>query len=351
MRKLLIIGLIVVSAAGSVFARFALDPLNEKETLMDMAYLPNGKMLGWMSGGMDDVVSDMLWLRSLRYVMDHFGTDKDYTYLYKVFDITTDFDPNFVKAYRFGGYFLTGVTDEYEHARALLTKGYKNNPDSWEIAYELGSIYNLNLKDPSSAAEWFDKAARNPRCPRMIREHATVIYEEEGRLEQARDMWLATMANAGSGSLKKVAEWNVKRVESRIVADELKRLVEIHRARTGRLPQSLTDLVSSRLIGTVPSDAYGEDFLYFLDSAEVESFSIETREILRREMDKRITYLKRFVLTRFKHKYGRWPNSLDELVEKTFLQALPRTPRNIPINYDPSTGKMSYDKDLPSLAG
>jgi hypothetical protein len=206
LKKALLILLIAAGSFVSFKARTVLDPLHEREMLMDMAYLPSGK-LEWFSGGMDDVLADILWLRALRYVSDHFSSDRDFRFLYKTYDLITDFDPHFVKAYRFGGYFLSGLTHDrkdYTRARDILKKGWDNNPDSWEIAYELGSVYNLNLKDPVSAAEWFAKAAQNPRCPSIVREHATVIYQEEGRLKRAWEMWVGVLKNAQSDSLKRL---------------------------------------------------------------------------------------------------------------------------------------------------
>lgn len=354
MRRLLFVLLIVVSAAVSFSVRNVLDPLNEREMLMDMAYLPDADRLNWMSGGMDDILSDILWLRSMRYVMSHFSSDRDYTYLFKIYDMITDFDPNFVKAYRFGGYFLTGITDEYAHARDLLKKGWDNNRDSWEIAYELGSVYNLNLKDPISAAEWFGRAARNPNCPSMIREHATVIYQEEGRLVRALEMWLDILEKAEGDSLKKVAEWNVKRIKSLILIGSMKAFVERFREEKGSLPQFLNDLVDGGLIAAVPRDAYGEDFVYFSSVGEGEwpeaigdgrfPFRIECKELMRRILDRRITYLKRFAIARFKHEYGRWPASLEEL---TNTDALAKTlPFGILPDYDPATGDLSYDRSF-----
>ncbi len=359
--KHIVLVFIVLMCGLVVFStRKVLDPRNEREMLMDMAYLPNGRMLWWVSGGMDDALSDILWLRSMRYAMDHFGSDRDYTYLYRVYDIITDFDPNFIRAYRFGGYFLTGVTDEYERARDLLRKGWSSNPDSWEIAYELGSVYNLNLRDPISAAEWFGRAAEISDCPATVRDHAMAIFEEEGRLVQALEMWVNIFESAESGGLREVAEWNARRAKSLIVIEGLKKLVEGFRTEMGEPPESLADLVDSGLITAVPQDAYGEDFLYFSSVGEGEwpeavgggrfPFRIECRELMRRILDKRIVYLTRMALRPFKQKYGRWPVSLEEFAMRSdVLEGVPPLPYDVELRYDPDAGELFYDREFDGL--
>lgn len=345
MRRILFVLLVVVSASVGFSTRRVLDPLHEREMLMDMAYLPDADKLDWMSGGMDDILSDVLWLRSMRYVMDHMGSDRDYTYLFKVYDMITDFDPNFVRAYRFGGYFLTGITDEYEYARDLLKKGWNNNPDSWEIAYELGSVYNLNLKDPISAAEWFGRAARNPNCPSMIREHAAVIYQEKGCLARALEMWLDIFKKTESGSLKKVAEWNVKKMKSLILIERLKTLVEKFKKENGALPQSLDDLTAGGLIAAVPQDAFEEDLVYVPSTGSSGGeFKIESKELMRWVLNRRIGYLRR-TIRQFKYKQGRLPSTIAEVIADT--DALAKTlPFGILPDYDPETGELSYDKSF-----
>ena len=345
MRRVLFVLLVVLSAAIGFSTRRILDPLHEREMLMDMAYLPDADKLDWMSGGMDDVLSDVLWLRSMRYVTDHFGSGRDYTYLFKVYDMITDFDPNFVKAYRFAGYFLTGITDEYGHARDILRKGWENNPDSWEIAYELGSVYNLNLKDPMSAAEWFGRAARNPDCPSMIREHATVIYQDEGCLAKALELWLDIFEKTESGSLKKVAEWNVKKMKSLIIIERLKAMVEKFKKKNGTLPRSLDDLTARGLIAVVPQDAFEEDFIYVPSrGSSGGEFEIKSKELMRRVLDRRIGYLRRGI-RQFKYKQGRFPSTMAEVIGDT--DALAKTlPFGILPDYDPETGDLSYDKSF-----
>ncbi len=353
MRRAGVVLLVLASLGISLAARIALEPEHEDELLMDMAYLPNGRMLKWISGGMDNMMSDLLWLRSLRYVMDHFDTGRDYRYLYKAYDIITDLDPNFQKAYRFGAYFLSGMTDEYENARDLLKKGWDNNPTNWRIAYDLGSVYDLHLKDPIKAGEWFGKAAHLPDCPPGVRQNATLLFEEKGRLDRALDMWVSIRETTGSDKLKKVAEWNVKRVQSLMIIRSLTAYVDEFRKIRKTLPGSLDDLVEARIsvddhvLSFVPKDAFDEALVYTRKKTNRgEEFSIECRELIRKELDKRKRYFSNLGINPFRRKFGRWPKSLRELVDKGVVTRLPSVPHDVEYDYDPETGELSYDRTL-----
>ena len=43
----------------------------------------------------------------------------------------------------------------------------------------------------------------------------------------------------------------------------------------------------------------------------------------------------------FRRQFGRYPNSLDELVEKEVLDKVPPPPQGMKYQYDPATGKLS----------
>ena len=113
----------------------------------------------------------------------------------------------------------------------------------------------------------------------------------------------------------------------------------------GTLPGVLGDLREAGLLESVPTDAFGEDFLYgpSVDDADAEEFKIDSKELVRRILDKRITYLRRTVLG-FKRKHGRFPASVEELVGKG--KRIKYMPYGIQPDYDPETGEFAYDRTL-----
>ncbi len=339
--------IVLVTAAllgSSIAIRRHTDPEHEVETLMDMAYLPNGRLLGWISGGMDDFFADILWIRCFKYVMDHFVSDRDYTYLFKAYDILTDFDPDFEKAYIYGSYFLSGIADEYRNARRLLEKGWEKKPSSWRIPFELGMLYYLHLKDDTHASIWFRRAALVPGAPKFVKEYAGNWLEDKGRLREALAVWRGILERASKESVRKVAEWNVKKYTSLIQKKKLKEAIERFREKNGRLPHSLDELGLPKedLV-----DAFGERFLYVADASErPEGYILDCKELVRKTLDKRIAYMKNFLLPRFRERFGRWPKSIREMIEKGVIKRLPPLPYGIIPDCDPKTGKLSYDSDL-----
>ena len=88
---------------------------------------------------------------------DHMGTEdleEIVPWLYYAHKI----DPNNTDAYTLTAYYLADRFDKVDEAMALLKSGMVNNPDSWEICAEMGSIqYNIK-HDYKSAVRFLSRA-------------------------------------------------------------------------------------------------------------------------------------------------------------------------------------------------
>ncbi len=73
--------------------------------------------------------------------------------------ISAELDPQRIDTYTVAGYWLRtlGKTNE---AESFLREGRRNNPDSYEILFELGRLYNDSYHDPIRARNVWDEALR-----------------------------------------------------------------------------------------------------------------------------------------------------------------------------------------------
>lgn len=117
--------------------------------------------------GQEALLSDLFWIQTLRYTYRHLE-DKDFYYLYSLFDRITDLDPYFLKAYLYGSAFLTSLAGKNQYAILLLLKGWRFTRH-WRIAWELGSVFQIYLKDIPSALYWYEIAVRDPESPPLCR--------------------------------------------------------------------------------------------------------------------------------------------------------------------------------------
>ncbi len=65
--------------------------------------------------------------------------------------LAADMDPQKIETYTVGAYFLRKHLNRPEEAEAFLREGLRNNPDSYEILFELGRLYNENDHDTDRA--------------------------------------------------------------------------------------------------------------------------------------------------------------------------------------------------------
>ncbi len=77
----LIIGIILTSAAiySSRAIQHQLDTLQEETLEEELLYLPNDKLLSHFTAGLDSVVADVLWLRTIQYaVMEFHNVEREH---------------------------------------------------------------------------------------------------------------------------------------------------------------------------------------------------------------------------------------------------------------------------------
>jgi hypothetical protein len=185
---------------------------------LNPVFLPNGRMLRWMSMGYSGLFGDWLWLRSVLYygrrAMDEDNPYLAYSnekgtlkkelkpvnrpvpqfrpdqkiqkalmhnlfrfensglvdYIYPLLDRVTTVDPHFIFPYIFGGVYVLMDTGDLDAAEALLRRGTKENPDSWQLTFYLGWFYWMYRGDENKSRQYMLEAAGKPGC-------ATYVYD------------------------------------------------------------------------------------------------------------------------------------------------------------------------------
>ncbi|MBU0477346.1 tetratricopeptide repeat protein [bacterium] len=77
------------------------------------------------------------------------------------FKLATIFNPHHVRAYAVGGYWLAFRLGKLDEAIKFMAEGIKNNPDSYQIAEEMGIVYFSKLKDYKKAQYYFERALKS----------------------------------------------------------------------------------------------------------------------------------------------------------------------------------------------
>ena len=72
--------------------------------------------------------------------------------------IAADLDPHKVETYTVASYWLRQHLNEVDQAEQFLREGWKANPDSYEILFELGRVFDENRHDPQRARNVWELA-------------------------------------------------------------------------------------------------------------------------------------------------------------------------------------------------
>jgi tetratricopeptide (TPR) repeat protein len=109
--------------------------------------------------------------------------------------LATDMNPQFIKAYRVGDYWLRRL-HKPDQARDFLFEGLHNNPGNVELLYDLGSLYQDDLHDPERARNVWMAALRcweAQSANAQSNTEAQLAYEESAMnlaaMEKDRQNW------------------------------------------------------------------------------------------------------------------------------------------------------------------
>lgn len=161
--------------------------------------------------GFHPLAADLYWLRTIQYFGEHIQTDRQYPYLYALVDFVTGLDPHFVDAYRLGGLFLV-ITRRFPEGISIYEKGIAANPGRWELPYDLGRLYFLELKEYEQALRWWLVADRLPDRPHYLPRMIARLYAKTGALETALELWKAIYEESDNEWIRKRAQEEMKKI-------------------------------------------------------------------------------------------------------------------------------------------
>jgi len=127
--------------------------------------------------------------------------------------LSAELNPNDIRTYTVAAYWLRERMGKVAEAEQFLRAGLHENPDSYEIMYELGRVYNENKNDPARARnlweaaldQWQKQVASKPDPERSykflfveITSHLAMLEEKQGHYAKAlayMKLWQAHSAS------------------------------------------------------------------------------------------------------------------------------------------------------------
>lgn len=287
--------LIITSSAIAVHNfQLGLDQLvpTREEILSEMMYFPSGKSLKIVICGYDMLVSDLVWLKAIQYYGKHALTDMKYQWLVHIFDILTTLDPLFVNGYRLGGLLISEDAGRPDAAIKLLMNGMYQNPERYELPWDIGFINYVVVKDYRRAARYFWLAYLHEGIMGKGIRFAAMACRRAGDYEKAKVMWRKVFTEAPDSSRRQLAQRSINYIQ---VEEDLKNITSAvgqYEKRIGIFPTTLSALTEKGFLSRIPSEPFGG--FYFIHYRKVLSTTeqYDALELVVTFLNQRITAYK-----------------------------------------------------------
>ena len=271
-RDLMVWVALLVCIGGWVMPQVSIDYRRARWAAPDaLLFLPTGEYLSAASLGYQVLIADALYLWSIQYY-GHQVAAEGQQYLWRIFDVITDLDPQFEDAYLTGALMMGSDLGNAEMAVQLLEKGAMNNPDGWIYPLESGYYAWMSLGDYELASAYFDKAVAIPGAPDVIGRMRAGMEEFLGDRQMAMRLWADIYEEAreeGDEKIESIAWQHLYELKVEIDLKHLRVAIRRFRLDRGQPPPVLEVLVTDGYLRVVPDVPTGESYEYEAVTGEV----------------------------------------------------------------------------------
>lgn len=270
-----LVTVMVVSLGCSILLLRHIDDLRQGATLEESLYIPSPKVLKALSLGYTGLMADIYWTRVVQYFGGrHRANSTQYKLLAPLLDITTTLDPHLFVAYQFGAIFLAqkppeGAGDPQAAVR-LIEHGIRDNPNTWQLYYELGFLQYMELHDEAAAARTFERGSQIPGAHPFLKVLAASMAQHAGERNLARMLWTTTYESTDDTMIRANAVKHLRALKVDEDVTHLEEFVSDYQKKTGRLPQSMSDLVEAGYLRGIPVDPLGHPYKIVNGRVEVQ---------------------------------------------------------------------------------
>lgn len=281
------VGLIVCMVCSVVLLHH-IDEIRPRATIEDALYISSPKIVKRASLGFDGLMACIYWTRTVQYFGHrHVLRERSYNELAPLLEITTALDPHLIPAYQFGASFLAprppNGAGEPVRAVELIRYGIQNNPDNWNLYYDLGFIYYTELKDYEKAGQAFAQGSKIPNAHPFMKILAARMAEHAEDYTTARILWTATYESSKENNIRENAAEHLRSLRIDEDVTQLQAAVDRFAQSSGRPPADLWEVVAAEHLPGIPVDPDGNPYELSADAqvrvAQPDNFPFITKGV------------------------------------------------------------------------
>jgi hypothetical protein len=230
----------------------------------DYLYVPSGRVVERAALSFDMLAADLYWIRAIQYyggLKRGVGTERSYSLLYPLLDITTTLDPQFTIAYRFGAIFLAEAfpsgPGRPDLAIRLLQKGIRATPNRWQYLQDIGFVHYWWRHDYKAAAEWFQRASEVTGAPWWLKALSATTLAQGGERRGSRTLWEQLAQSADNEWLRAEARRRLQQLDAFDTLDRVAAVLKRYVKERGVVPASWSELTATGALPEVPRDPAG----------------------------------------------------------------------------------------------
>lgn len=218
--------------------------------------------------------SDLLLVKFMTFIGARTGqlndfTKEDWAAVKSTLETITDLDPYYWDAYLYAQVFLTWDETHFESANSILKKALRYIPDNYRIPYYIGLNYYNFGNDSEKGAQYLMAASKIEGCPQYIAQLATRLSAYASDYERAIIFLNEMIKQTRSPEMSEQYKLRLTLMESMHYIDQG---IETYKAKYGRLPSGLHELVTSGSVQSIPIDPYGGEF-YLTNDGRIDTTS------------------------------------------------------------------------------
>lgn len=225
-------------------------PLPEAYEDADLTF--NGSRLKGFAFGMEGLIADWYYVRSIQYIGDKLVHSKsDFinvedlrdlhpVLLYPLLTNATDLDPHFIAPYSYGALVLPAI--DPQKAIDLASKGIEHNPTEWKLYQHLGYIY-WRLKQYDKASEIYERGSQIPNAAPFLKMMAASMKTAGGGRETARAIYREMLEGSNDDMVRLTATRKLKELASLDEREAIDKALGEWKEKNGRCPDSLHEIL------------------------------------------------------------------------------------------------------------
>ena len=239
----------------------------------ELIYLPPTRFLKAIALGYEQALANILWFRTISYFGRHYQSNRIYPWLASMCDTVTDLDPHAEHVYRFCGVILPWEADRIDDGVALLEKGVRNMPDSWQLQYMLGFSYYFFHGDLVAASRTLRTATFAPGAPEYVSRLASIVNAAQYGPSTAVEFLAQLERDDTTGEMREAIRQRIRELSLSADIDSLEAAVQTFSGRMGRRPIDLEELVVVGILPQLPEEQFGGRYVLDPVSGHVVSTS------------------------------------------------------------------------------